>query len=87
MKAWDGVDGKVCFHCPGCDGPHGLTVKQRVLTGWDWNGLYSTPTFSPSILVRGQGYVCHSYVRNGRIQFLPDTTHKLSGQEVELPDE
>jgi hypothetical protein len=31
-------------------------------------------------------YVCHSYVTNGRIQFLPDCTHALAGQTVDLPD-
>lgn len=30
--------------------------------------------------------VCHSYVTDGRIQFLPDSTHSLSGQTVDLPE-
>jgi hypothetical protein len=30
--------------------------------------------------------VCHSFVTDGRIQFLADSTHELSGQTVELPD-
>lgn len=30
--------------------------------------------------------VCHSYVTDGRIQFLPDCTHSLAGKTVELPD-
>ena len=29
---------------------------------------------------------CHSYVRNGEIQFLADSTHALAGQTVPLPD-
>lgn len=29
--------------------------------------------------------VCHSYVTDGRIQFLPDCTHALAGQTVDLP--
>lgn len=29
-------------------------------------------------------YRCHSYVIDGRIQFLPDSTHDLSGQTVDL---
>lgn len=28
---------------------------------------------------------CHSFVRDGRIQFLGDCTHKLAGQTVDLP--
>jgi len=31
-------------------------------------------------------YVCHSYVRNGRIEFLNDCTHSLKGQTVDLPE-
>lgn len=30
--------------------------------------------------------VCHSFVRNGQIQFLGDCTHALAGQTVPLPD-
>lgn len=29
---------------------------------------------------------CHSFVREGKIQFLGDCTHALAGQTVELPD-
>ena len=28
---------------------------------------------------------CHSFVRDGRIEFLPDSTHALAGQTVDLP--
>lgn len=31
-------------------------------------------------------YVCHSFVTDGKIQFLSDSTHHLSGQTVDLPD-
>lgn len=30
--------------------------------------------------------VCHSFVTDGRIQFLTDCTHALAGQTVDLPD-
>lgn len=30
--------------------------------------------------------VCHSFVTNGQIQFLGDSTHALAGQTVPLPD-
>jgi len=30
--------------------------------------------------------VCHSFVTDGRIQFLADSTHALAGQTVELGD-
>jgi hypothetical protein len=50
------------------------------------------PTLSPSILARWDTgpehtrHVCHSFVRNGRIEFLGDCTHALAGQTVDLKD-
>lgn len=29
--------------------------------------------------------LCHSFVRDGRIEFLSDSTHALAGQTVDLP--
>lgn len=31
-------------------------------------------------------YICHSFITDGRIQFLDDCTHHLRGQTVDLPD-
>jgi len=31
-------------------------------------------------------YICHSFVRDGRIEFLSDCTHAFAGQTVELPE-
>ena len=31
-------------------------------------------------------FVCHSYITDGRIQFLSDCTHALAGQTVDLPE-
>lgn len=68
---------------------------------WSWNGHPTRPTFLPSILVRYDGAdagqdlgdgrrappaICHSFVTDGRIQFLGDCTHSLAGQTVDLPD-
>jgi hypothetical protein len=33
-----------------------------------------------------QCMVCHTFVRDGKIQFLNDCTHHLAGQTVELPE-
>lgn len=33
-----------------------------------------------------QCHTCHSFVTDGRIQFLGDCTHSLAGQTVDLPD-
>jgi hypothetical protein len=79
------------FRCPGCGGYHTL----RTLLGdpsaramWDFNGNLEKPTFSPSVLSRHSTpeIVCHSFVREGRIEFLGDCTHELAGQTVELPE-
>jgi hypothetical protein len=40
----------------------------------------SATNFEPKPLV------CHTFVRNGRIQFLGDCTHALAGKTVLLPD-
>lgn len=34
----------------------------------------------------GNDIVCHSFIKDGRIQFLSDCTHSLAGQTVDLPD-
>lgn len=31
-------------------------------------------------------YICHSFVTDGKIQFLSDCSHSLAGQTVELPE-
>lgn len=60
--------------------------------GWSFDGNLERPTLSPSLLLTytfGDGraqYVCHSFVRDGRIQFLGDCTHELRGQTVDLPE-
>ena len=32
------------------------------------------------------GWICHSFVMGGKIQFLCDCTHALAGQTVDLPE-
>ena len=31
-------------------------------------------------------YRCHSFIRNGKIQFLSDCSHELASKTVEIPD-
>ena len=72
--------------CPGCDCLHGLPVNTTEKTPqWTFNGNLSAPTLEPSILTRMGDMVCHSYLRNGIWQFLGDSTHSLSGQNVQTP--
>jgi Family of unknown function (DUF6527) len=78
------------FRCPGCKQPHQIPTTGS--NAWGWNKSVDKPTFTPSILVRfpqGRGradLVCHSFVTDGRIQFLGDCFHELKGQTVELAD-
>ena len=36
--------------------------------------------------IAGKCFCCHSFVTDGKIQFLSDCTHELAGQTVDLPD-
>jgi hypothetical protein len=81
------------FDCPGCEIGHSFRVESaRGAPCWTFSGDVDRPPFSPSLLVRWQygdgrpGKVCHSFVRDGRIEFLSDCTHALAGQTVELPE-
>lgn len=86
----DGQFYGVQFRCPGCGHDHTVPTKNgsRGEMGWEWNGSLDTPTLSPSILVHAHGNQtrCHSYVRDGRIQFLGDCGHALVNQTADLPE-
>lgn len=71
---------KVWFHCPGCECTHAMLLDR-----WDYNGNDDLPTIWPSIVHEAQ-FRCHAWVRNRRIQFLPDSTHSLSGRTVSLEE-
>lgn len=92
----DGRTGKKhCYWCPGCDSLHCIPinpVKGDNGAGWDFTGTLENPTYSPSQLSTWNGgrlgkdkCVCHTFIRDGQIQFLNDSTHKLAGQTVPLP--
>lgn len=86
---------EMLFHCPGCKYGHGIRSappknpdypNQAV---WTFNGDLEKPTFSPSYLTGTKNFTerrCHSYIKDGMIEFLSDCWHPLAGQTVELPD-
>jgi hypothetical protein len=86
------------FDCPGCGMSHGPVIQKGDGPSpvWSWNGSLDRPTFTPSIrvqwtrrasIVEPQAEcVCHSFVTDGRIEFLGDCTHALAGQTVDLPE-
>jgi hypothetical protein len=70
-----------CFSCPGCDTVHCFNNT------WTVTGVEGSWTVAPSILVTSHtGGRCHSFIRNGKIEYLGDCTHKLAGQTVTLPE-
>lgn len=82
--------------CNGCneahlievDTPHGDVFNNPLRS---FNGSIKRPTFYPSLLVtvvdgENSRRVCSYYVTEGRVEYLPETNHSLSGLTVELPD-
>lgn len=100
LRSLDG--GRLGFRCPGCNELHQVTIGAGPGPRWGYNGTPDAPTFTPSVMVtwsepsdvpeefddmsKDKKMVCHSFVRDGRIQFLGDCTHALAGQTVNLPD-
>lgn len=82
--------------CPACDCGHLFNIKANNPNGvgghkptWTFNGKEDSPTFRASMLVRSGidgKMVCHSFVTDGKIEFLGDCTHGFAGQTVALPD-
>ena len=80
---------RVYFWCPGCDESHLVTIPPHP-AAWDFNGDTKRPTFTPSVKVTGytrtstESVVCHSFVADGQIDFLSDSTaHQLRGKHPE----
>lgn len=63
-----------------CHGPRAGT------NCWTWNGSTESPTLRPSIKTTGTSFVCHSWVNEGRAQFLEDSTHEHAGRTLDLLD-
>lgn len=78
MKVYKSTKGTIYVYCPHC----GLIN----LTPWTFNGDFENPTFSPSVLttLREPKRICHSYIRNGKWEFLADSTHSDAGKTVDM---
>ncbi len=74
------------FYCPGCKNAH-IVRTSGPRPCWEYNGNVDFPTFSPSIFVGpGTKFQCHSFVKDGKIQFLGDCYHELKNQTVDIPE-
>jgi hypothetical protein len=91
-------DGKLIFFCPGCQCGH--FADDRWSFNGDYVKPTFSPSilvrYTKEItdeeadrIIAGEHIepipmVCHSFVKNGEIQFLSDCTHELSGKTVSL---
>ena len=84
--------GAYLFWCPGCECAHSIwTDPNRKGPCWKFNGDVENPTISPSLRVQHHRHlvgdiICHSFIKEGKIQYLNDSTHKLKGKTIEIPD-
>jgi hypothetical protein len=88
-KIHDYGSGDWAFLCPGCGYEHSFRVNaDDSRPQWKWNGSVEKPTFTPSLVVFHGDPLrqCHSYVKEGNIQFLSDCFHNLKNKTVEIPD-
>lgn len=85
VKSVEGYGRWIRFMCPGCKESHIVYVGKAFEPAWGWNGNDEKPTFTPSILIRGE-HRCHSFARDGQIQFLSDCHHSLARKTMDLPD-
>lgn len=90
------------YYCQGCKDAHQVKVVAGGYTGpcWRWNGNVDSPTFEPSVLVTYGANpdadeefkewrtkrTCHTFIKNGQVQFLSDCTHEFAGQTLALPE-
>ena len=82
--------GMYYFYCPGCKCAHYLATSENDcgFPTWKWNGDVEKPTISPSVKITCSvdPKVCHSFIRDGKIQYLSDCTHELAGKTVDMID-
>jgi hypothetical protein len=62
-----------------------ITHGTREGTGcWTWNGSIDAPTLRPSVLTTGHDFRCHSWINDGKVQFLSDCSHEYAGSTLDL---
>lgn len=67
--------------------PSVLITSGHFLPGWKWPNCWCTYNAShpdkPAVFKCSR---CHTFIKGGMVQFLPDCTHALAGQTLPLPD-
>lgn len=84
----DGVNRELhMYWCDGCGAAHSVIIAaDQKSGGWTFNGDYEKPTYFPSQLSNTGKTVCHTYITDGQVKFLEDSSHELAGKTVPLPD-
>lgn len=80
--SWNGSMGKPTFS-------PSILVKSTVLTekgNADYEAWYESGCQKRDEPFETVPTICHSFITDGRIQFLGDCTHSLAGQTVDLPE-
>lgn len=93
------TDGKRwMFFCPGCKCAHGVNDRWTFNGDMDRptfspsilvRGVQPVTDAEADLILAGEKIeprplVCHSFVRDGQIQFLNDCTHELAGKTVPM---
>lgn len=90
------------FYCAGCETHHRVPVTGRNAWGWNGSVEAPTLTPSIKVTwhrttdggrvrVTDQAgndvmHVCHTFVRDGRIEYFGDCTHALAGRTVDMKE-
>lgn len=80
-------ENKTAYICPACNEEH------EINDSWQIEEKDGIVNISPSILFRAESFsypeknrVCHSFVKNNKIEYLNDCTHKMAGMTVDMVD-
>lgn len=100
MKISKANDGRFLFYCEGCKVHHAVNGTWSFNGDYDKPTFHPSVLVNGVIPITDDEYdrimggekiepmrfICHSFVENGRIQYLNDCTHELAGQTVDLLD-
>jgi len=83
--------------CPGCEEYHLFSTDKPNSRGakWSFDGNEQKPSFAPSMKISVEwsktdaamkDETCHYFLTEGKLNYLPDTTHEFSGRTIDLPN-
>lgn len=86
------------FYCLGCKEAHQIDTAKWEFNGdyerptfapsyltWHDPNPNANPKYDPTGKYRN-GRRCHSFIKDGQIEYLSDCTHELAGKTVALPE-